>query len=75
MLAGPGGHRVVPMAGVAKVITAYVMLHDHPLRSARRAARKGTQTAMPQVSRVVRRWGARISRPGKCPVRVPQLQR
>jgi D-alanyl-D-alanine carboxypeptidase (penicillin-binding protein 5/6) len=28
---GPGAHRPVPIASVAKVMTAYVVLHDHPL--------------------------------------------
>jgi D-alanyl-D-alanine carboxypeptidase len=28
---GPGAHRVVPIASVAKVMTAYVVLRDHPL--------------------------------------------
>ena len=30
--AGPGAERVVPIASVAKVMTAYVILRDHPLR-------------------------------------------
>ena len=29
--AGPGAHRRVPIASVAKVMTAYVVLRDHPL--------------------------------------------
>jgi hypothetical protein len=28
---GPGAHRQVPIASVAKVMTAYVALLDHPL--------------------------------------------
>jgi serine-type D-Ala-D-Ala carboxypeptidase (penicillin-binding protein 5/6) len=31
LLLGPGAHRPVPIASVAKVMTAYVVLHDHPL--------------------------------------------
>jgi D-alanyl-D-alanine carboxypeptidase (penicillin-binding protein 5/6) len=31
VVAGPGAHRRVPIASVAKVMTAYVVLHDHPL--------------------------------------------
>jgi D-alanyl-D-alanine carboxypeptidase (penicillin-binding protein 5/6) len=31
MVAGPGAARPVPIASVAKVMTAYVVLHDHPL--------------------------------------------
>ncbi|HEX4060863.1 MAG TPA: hypothetical protein VHY58_07545 [Streptosporangiaceae bacterium] len=31
VLAGPGAARPVPIASVAKVMTAYVVLHDHPL--------------------------------------------
>jgi serine-type D-Ala-D-Ala carboxypeptidase (penicillin-binding protein 5/6) len=31
MVAGPGAARPVPIASVAKVMTAYVLLHDHPL--------------------------------------------
>src|SRR5712671_888688 len=31
MVAGPGATRPVPIASVAKVMTAYVVLHDHPL--------------------------------------------
>ncbi len=31
--AGPGATRPVPIASVAKVMTAYVVLHDHPLPS------------------------------------------
>jgi D-alanyl-D-alanine carboxypeptidase (penicillin-binding protein 5/6) len=30
-IAGPGADEVVPIASVAKVMTAYVVLHDHPL--------------------------------------------
>jgi D-alanyl-D-alanine carboxypeptidase (penicillin-binding protein 5/6) len=31
VVAGPGAARPVPIASVAKVMTAYVVLHDHPL--------------------------------------------
>jgi D-alanyl-D-alanine carboxypeptidase (penicillin-binding protein 5/6) len=31
LLRGPGADRPVPIASVAKVMTAYVVLHDHPL--------------------------------------------
>ena len=31
VVAGPGARRPVPIASVAKVMTAYVILHDHPL--------------------------------------------
>lgn len=31
LLRGPGADRRVPIASVAKVMTAYVVLHDHPL--------------------------------------------
>jgi D-alanyl-D-alanine carboxypeptidase (penicillin-binding protein 5/6) len=31
VVAGPGAHRRVPIASVAKVMTAYVLLRDHPL--------------------------------------------
>jgi serine-type D-Ala-D-Ala carboxypeptidase (penicillin-binding protein 5/6) len=31
LLLGPGADRTVPIASVAKVMTAYVVLHDHPL--------------------------------------------
>ncbi len=31
MVAGPGATRPVPIASVAKLMTAYVILHDHPL--------------------------------------------
>ena len=31
LLAGPGAHRPVPLASVAKLMTAYVIVHDHPL--------------------------------------------
>jgi D-alanyl-D-alanine carboxypeptidase (penicillin-binding protein 5/6) len=31
VVAGPGAHRRVPIASVAKVMTAYVVLRDHPL--------------------------------------------
>lgn len=31
VLLGPGADRPVPIASVAKVMTAYVILHDHPL--------------------------------------------
>ena len=31
LLPGPGANRPVPIASVAKVMTAYVVLHDHPL--------------------------------------------
>jgi serine-type D-Ala-D-Ala carboxypeptidase (penicillin-binding protein 5/6) len=31
VLQGPGADRPVPIASVAKVMTAYVVLHDHPL--------------------------------------------
>ena len=31
VVAGPGATRPVPVASVAKVMTAYVVLHDHPL--------------------------------------------
>lgn len=30
-LTGPGAHRPVPVASVAKLMTAYVIVHDHPL--------------------------------------------
>src|SRR5690348_4458476 len=33
VVAGPGATRPVPIASVAKVMTAYVVLHDHPLTS------------------------------------------
>src|SRR5262249_2791357 len=33
MVAGPGATRPVPIASVAKLMTAYVILHDHPLPS------------------------------------------
>jgi D-alanyl-D-alanine carboxypeptidase (penicillin-binding protein 5/6) len=33
VVAGPGATRTVPIASVAKVMTAYVVLHDHPLPS------------------------------------------
>jgi serine-type D-Ala-D-Ala carboxypeptidase (penicillin-binding protein 5/6) len=33
VVAGPGATRPVPIASVAKVMTAYVILHDHPLPS------------------------------------------
>jgi serine-type D-Ala-D-Ala carboxypeptidase (penicillin-binding protein 5/6) len=33
VVAGPGAARPVPIASVAKVMTAYVVLHDHPLTS------------------------------------------
>src|SRR5262249_56261513 len=33
VVAGPGATRPVAIASVAKVMTAYVVLHDHPLRS------------------------------------------
>src|SRR6266496_6268779 len=33
VVAGPGATRPVPVASVAKVMTAYVVLHDHPLPS------------------------------------------
>jgi D-alanyl-D-alanine carboxypeptidase (penicillin-binding protein 5/6) len=33
VVAGPGATRPVPIASVAKVMTAYVVLHDHPLSS------------------------------------------
>jgi serine-type D-Ala-D-Ala carboxypeptidase (penicillin-binding protein 5/6) len=33
VVAGPGATRPVPIASVAKVMTAYVVLHDHPLPS------------------------------------------
>ena len=32
VVAGPGAHRRVPIASVAKVMTAYIVLRDHPLR-------------------------------------------
>lgn len=32
-MAGPGGRRPVPIASVAKLMTAYVVLQDHPLTS------------------------------------------
>src|SRR5580692_4180679 len=35
VVAGPGATRPVPIASVAKVMTAYVVLHDHPLPSGR----------------------------------------
>jgi serine-type D-Ala-D-Ala carboxypeptidase (penicillin-binding protein 5/6) len=31
LLARPGAHRPVPVASVAKLMTAYVIVHDHPL--------------------------------------------
>ena len=31
VVAGPGAHRRVPIASVAKVMTAYIVLRDHPL--------------------------------------------
>jgi D-alanyl-D-alanine carboxypeptidase (penicillin-binding protein 5/6) len=31
LVTGPGANRPVPIASVAKVMTAYVILHDHPL--------------------------------------------
>jgi serine-type D-Ala-D-Ala carboxypeptidase (penicillin-binding protein 5/6) len=31
VVAGPGATRPVPIASVAKVMTAYMVLHDHPL--------------------------------------------
>src|SRR6266536_2976705 len=31
VVSGPGATRPVPIASVAKVMTAYVILHDHPL--------------------------------------------
>jgi len=31
VVAGPGVHRAVPVASVAKVMTAYIVLRDHPL--------------------------------------------
>lgn len=31
VVAGPGAHRRVPVASVAKVMTAYIVLRDHPL--------------------------------------------
>ena len=31
VVAGPGAHRPVPIASVAKVMTAYIVLRDHPL--------------------------------------------
>ena len=31
VVAGPGATRPVPIASVAKLMTAYVVLHDHPL--------------------------------------------
>jgi serine-type D-Ala-D-Ala carboxypeptidase (penicillin-binding protein 5/6) len=34
VVAGPGATRPVPIASVAKVMTAYVILHDHPLPAA-----------------------------------------
>ena len=33
LLLGPGADRPVPIASVAKVMTAYVVLHDHPLNA------------------------------------------
>lgn len=33
VVAGPGATRPAPIASVAKVMTAYVILHDHPLSS------------------------------------------
>ena len=33
VVAGPGATRPVPIASVAKLMTAYVVLHDHPLPS------------------------------------------
>ncbi len=33
VMAGPGATRPVPIASVTKVMTAYVVLHDHPLPS------------------------------------------
>ena len=35
VIAGPGATRAVPIASVAKLMTAYVVLHDHPLPSGR----------------------------------------
>lgn len=32
-LTGPGAHRPVPVASVAKLMTAYVIVHDHPLEA------------------------------------------
>jgi D-alanyl-D-alanine carboxypeptidase (penicillin-binding protein 5/6) len=40
LLAGQGTHRPVPVASVAKLMTAYVIVHDHPL---------GTGAAGPQI--------------------------
>jgi len=31
LLPGPGAHRPVPVASVAKLMTAYVIVHDHPM--------------------------------------------
>lgn len=31
VVAGPGAHRPVPIASIAKVMTAYIVLRDHPL--------------------------------------------
>jgi len=33
LLAGPGAHRPVAIASVAKLMTAYVIVHDHPLEA------------------------------------------
>ena len=33
VVAGPGARRPVPIASVAKVMTAYVIVHDHPLNA------------------------------------------
>ena len=33
LLTGPGAHRPVPVASVAKLMTAYVIVHDHPLEA------------------------------------------
>jgi len=40
LLAGPGAHRPVPVASVAKLMTAYVIVRDHPL---------GASAAGPQI--------------------------
>ena len=36
IVAGPGAHRRVPIASVAKVMTAYIVLRDHPLSPGQR---------------------------------------
>jgi serine-type D-Ala-D-Ala carboxypeptidase (penicillin-binding protein 5/6) len=43
LLLGPGADRPVPIASVAKVMTAYVVLHDHPLSAG------GSEPSEPQI--------------------------